>query len=137
MRPRCAYLEPHKRLALAAAFVLVQSAGALDDLAEMFIKRMLAIQQKAKEALERYRAEHQARTDALVGTLRDLVVAYGKEGTTDERMAAMDTVIGDKAAEVLQSSEPGNWAGSDDPSNGSQHRKPPAGSRHAHICSAL
>ncbi len=34
---------------LAAAFVLGQSAGALDDLAEMFIKRMLAIHQKGKE----------------------------------------------------------------------------------------
>ncbi len=98
-------LEPHKRLALAAAFVLIQSAGALDDLAEMFIKRMLAIHQKAKEALERYRADHQARTDALVGTLRDLVVAYRKEGTMDERMAVMDTVIGNKASEVLQSCE--------------------------------
>lgn len=98
-------LEPYKRRTLAAAFVLVQSAGALDDLAEMFIKRMLAIHQKAKEALERYRADHQARTDALVGTLRDLVVAYKKEGTTDERMAEMDTIIGDKASEVLQSCE--------------------------------
>jgi Domain of unknown function (DUF4158) len=98
-------LEPHKRLTLAAAFVLGQSAGALDDLAEMFIKRMLAIHQKGKDALDRYRADHQARTDALVGTLRDLVVAYGKEGTTDERMAAMDSVIGDNAPLVLQSCE--------------------------------
>jgi hypothetical protein len=57
------------------------------------------------EALERYRADHQARTDALVGTLGDLVVAYRKEGTTDERIAAMDTVIGDKASEVRQSCE--------------------------------
>ena len=71
----------------------------------MFIKRMLAIHQKAKEALELYRVHHQAQTDALVGTLRDLVVAYRKEGTTDERMAAMDTVLGEKASEVLQSCE--------------------------------
>jgi hypothetical protein len=42
-------LEPHKRLTLAAAFVLGPSAGALDDLAETFIKRMLAIHQKGKE----------------------------------------------------------------------------------------
>jgi len=66
---------------------------------------MLAIHQKGKDALDRYRADHQARTDALVGTLRDLVVAYGKDGTTNERMAAMDSVIGDKASEVLQSCE--------------------------------
>ena len=98
-------LESHKRFTLAAAFVQVQAAGALDDLAEMFVKRMLGIHQKAKDALVRYRAEHQARTDALVGTLRDLVVAYKKEGTTDECMTAMDSVIGDKALEVLQSCE--------------------------------
>src|SRR5260370_23599563 len=98
-------LEPHKRLALAAAFVLVQSAGALDDLAEMFIKRMLAIHQKGKDALERYRVEHQARTDALVLTLRDLVKAYGKEGTSEERIVAMESVIGDKAAKILQDCE--------------------------------
>src|SRR5207244_11318342 len=98
-------LEPHKRLTLAVAFVLVQSAGALDDLAEMFIKRMLAIHQKGKDALERYRVEHQARTDALMLTLRDLVTAYGKEGTSEERIAAMESVIGDRAAKILQ-----DWA---------------------------
>jgi hypothetical protein len=37
--------------------------------------------------------------------LRDLVVAYRKEGTTDERLAAMDSVIGGKESEVLQSCE--------------------------------
>jgi Domain of unknown function (DUF4158) len=98
-------LEPHKRLTLAAAFVLVQSAGALDDLAEMFIKRMLAIHQKGKDALERYRVEHQARTDALVLTLRDLVTAYGKEGTSEERLAAMESIIGGRAAKILQDCE--------------------------------
>jgi len=98
-------LEPRKRFTLAAAFVLVQSAGALDDLPEMFIKRMLAIHQKGKDALERYRVEHQARTDALVLTLRDLVTAYGKEGTSEERLAAMESVIGDRAAKILQDCE--------------------------------
>ncbi len=98
-------LEPYKRLTLAAAFLLTQSAGALDDLAEMFIKRMLAIHQKGKDALLQYRANHQSRTDALVLTLRDLVVVYKKEGTTNERLAAMESVIGGKESEVLQSCE--------------------------------
>src|SRR5260370_37060107 len=66
---------------------------------------MLAIHQKGKDALERYRIEHQARTDALVLTLRDLVVAYGKEGDSEERIAAMESVIGDKAAKILQDCE--------------------------------
>jgi hypothetical protein len=73
-------LEPYKRLTLAAAFLLMQSAGALDDLAEMFIKRMLAIHQKGKDALEQYRARHQSRTDALVLTLRDFGSSLWKRG---------------------------------------------------------
>lgn len=40
-----------KRYTLAAALLYVQSAQALDDLAEMLIKRMLAIHQIGKEAL--------------------------------------------------------------------------------------
>src|SRR6266699_1686975 len=98
-------LEPRKRFTRASAFVQVQSAGALDDLAEMFIKRMLAIHQKGKDALELYRVKHQARTDALVLTLRDLVTACGKEGTSEERLAAMESVIGDRAAKILQDCE--------------------------------
>lgn len=95
-------LEAHKRLTLAAAFVLAQSAEALDDLAEMFVKRMLAIHQKGKDALEHYRVEHQARTDALVLTLRDLVTAYGKDGAPEERIAGIESVIGDRAEKILQ-----------------------------------
>jgi len=102
---RMAALEPQKRYTLAVSLLAVQAARARDDVAEMFIKRMLAIHQKGKDALEQYRANHQSRTDALVLTLRDLVVAYGKEGTTDERLAAMASVIGGKESEVLQSCE--------------------------------
>ncbi len=96
---------PRKRSTLAAALVLVQSAQALDDLAEMLIKRMLAIHQKGKEALQQYHLEHQARTDALVTTLRDLVVAYRKEGTAEERFAAIEGVIGEQSEEVLKQCE--------------------------------
>ena len=52
----------------------------------MLTKRMLALQQ--------YHLEHQARTDALVTTLRDLVVAYRKEGTTGSRFQFIHGFIG-------------------------------------------
>ncbi len=96
---------PRKRYTLAAALLCVQSAQALDDLAEMLIKRMLAIHQKGKEALQQYHLEHQSRTDALVMTLRDLVVAYRKEGSTEERFAAIEGVIGEQSEEVLKQCE--------------------------------
>jgi len=96
---------PRKRYTLTAALLLVQSAQALDDLAEMLIKRMLAIHQKGKEALQQYHLEHQARTDALVTTLRDLVVAYRKEGTAEERFTAIEGVLGEQSEEVLKQCE--------------------------------
>ena len=96
---------PRKRYTLAAALLFVQSAQALDDLAEILIKRLLAIHQKGKEALQQYHLEHQARTDALVTTLRDLVVAYRKEGTTEERFAAIEGVLGEQSEEVLKQCE--------------------------------
>jgi len=64
-------LEPHKRYTLAAALLAVQSAQTLDDLGEMFVRRMLHLQAAAKAALERYRAESAQRTDLLAAlTLR-------------------------------------------------------------------
>ena len=94
---------PRKRYTLAAALLLVQSAQALDDLAEMLIKRMLAIHQKGKKTLHQYHLEHQARTDALVTTLRDLVVAYRKEGTAEERFTAIEGVLASRARKCSSS----------------------------------
>ncbi len=65
-----------KRLTLAASLLRVQSARVLDDLAEMLIKRVAAIHQKGKVALADYQERNRQRTDDLVLTLRDLVIAY-------------------------------------------------------------
>ena len=49
-------LEPHKRATLAVALISIPAARALDDLGEMFVRRMQHIHNVAKVALERYRA---------------------------------------------------------------------------------
>ncbi len=95
-------LEPHKRLTLAVALVIVQTARARDDLAEMLIKRMRRIHHKAKAALERYRLEHEQRTDDLVLTLRDVVVAYQSPGTVEERFGAVDGLLGRRSEQLLE-----------------------------------
>jgi hypothetical protein len=78
-------LEPNKRYTLAAALIATQSARTLDDLASMFIRRMQKIHVKAKEALDKYREEYQARTDRLISTFRDVIVAYSTEGEVIQR----------------------------------------------------
>lgn len=98
-------LEPQKRLALAVALLVTQSAQALDDLAEMFIKRMMRIHQRGKEALAEDRERQQERTDQLIGTLRDLVTAYRAEGAETERLTAIGAVLGERGAEVIEQCE--------------------------------
>jgi len=98
-------LEPNKRYTLAVALLAVQSAKALDDLAEMFIKRMSSVHRKGKEALELYRAKNIQTTDKLVVTLRDMILAYKKDGSIEERFAAIQSVIEEKSDELLSNCE--------------------------------
>lgn len=98
-------LEPNKRYTLAVALLAVQSGRALDDLAEMFIKRMSSIHRKGKEALELYRTKNIQTTDKLVVTLRDMILAYKKDGSIEERFAAIQSVIDGKSDEVLSDCE--------------------------------
>lgn len=98
---RMAALEPRKRYTLAAALLATRAAQALDDLGTMFVRQMRHIHRAGKEALAAYRVEAAPRTDALVGTLRDLVVAHGQEGTDADRFAAIDAVISGRGGDVL------------------------------------
>src|SRR5215470_695388 len=50
--------EP-KRYAFAVALIRVRTAQALDDLVEMFLRRVQKLHQQAKEALAAYREQHQ------------------------------------------------------------------------------
>lgn len=91
-----------QRYTLAAALLSVQSARTLDDLAAMFIKRLRKLHHNAHEALMNYRQETQKRTDTLVTTLHEVIVAYQQEGAVAERLAGIDTVLGHQAETLLQ-----------------------------------
>ena len=49
-------VEPHKRMTLPVALLSIQAARALDDLGEMFVRRMQHIDDAAKLAPDRNRA---------------------------------------------------------------------------------
>jgi TnpA family transposase len=95
-------MAPHKRYTLAAALLSVQHARTLDDLAEMLIKRLRKMHHNAREALVQYRQETQKRTDTLVTTLREVIVAYQQEGSVAERLAGIETVLGPQAETLLE-----------------------------------
>ena len=87
-------LTPAKRLTYAAALLHTQAAKVLDDLGELFSKRLSAIHRKGKEALAAYQLEHQGRADALIRTLHEVVAAYERDGDAAARLGAITTVIG-------------------------------------------
>jgi TnpA family transposase len=98
-------LEVNKFYTLAIAFIKIQASNTLDDLAEMFIKRMLKIHQKGIEALKLERQKNQARTEHLITTLRDVAVAYQTEGETEKRFGEINNVIGEQANEIISECE--------------------------------
>lgn len=98
-------LETNKYYTLAAATVMVETAKTLDDIGEMFVKRMLKIHNQGEAALKAYRLEHLARTDRLITTLRDVVIAYQSEGEVSQRFSEIDEVIGSNSDEILSECE--------------------------------
>ena len=98
-------LNPAKRYTLAAALLTRQYAQTLDDIAEMFIKRMRQLHHSAKDALAEHRLDTQQRTDALIMTLRDVIVAYQSDGDIPKRFVAMEAVIGDQPESLIKQCE--------------------------------
>jgi len=95
-------METHKRYTLAAALIKAQVARNLDDLGEMFVKRMKKIHLKGQNALADFRARHQSRTDQLIELLQELLTAMQAEGTAEERLAALSAVVGEQPERVIQ-----------------------------------
>jgi TnpA family transposase len=95
-------LSPPKRFTLAVSLIRVQTAQALDDLAEMFIRRMQKLHQQAKDALEAYRHEHQEQTDILIALLGQIVRDWQTHEAADQRLASLEVLIGHKAEAILQ-----------------------------------
>jgi hypothetical protein len=98
-------IQEHKRYTLALSLQRVQRTQALDDVAEMFCKRLLKIQHQAQEAFELSQKAARERVTRLIEALRDVTHAYEKEGTIDERMEAIDVVYGGNSAKILTDCE--------------------------------
>jgi TnpA family transposase len=98
-------MAPEKRYTLAATLIELQNARALDDLAEMFIKRLMRIHRHGREALALDRLKHQERTDTLIHKLHEVIVAWGTEGNAEERLQAIGTVLTPNSHALLEQCE--------------------------------
>ncbi|MCI0559397.1 MAG: hypothetical protein MN733_12955, partial [Nitrososphaera sp.] len=95
-------LQSPKRYTPAAALIREQVARSLDDVAEMFVRRMQRIHNKAQEALVLYRAQHIEQTDSLIALLKETASAYKIEGTKEQRFEAMEAIIGEDVDDIIE-----------------------------------
>jgi TnpA family transposase len=98
-------LKAHKRDTLAICLLSMQYAQTLDDIVEFFIKRIRQLHYKGQIALEEYRKKTQGKTDDLISTLHELVVAFQSDGEEVHRFKAMEQVIGDCPQQILEDCE--------------------------------
>ena len=94
-----------KRLTLTAALVVVQTARALDDVADMFIRLVQKLHNHAYDALLQHQADHVDRTDSLVATLQGVTLAYRSDGSVEARLNAIGAVLEPDADRILAQCE--------------------------------
>ena len=94
-------MAPAKRYTLAATLIELQYARVLDDLTEMFIKRMMRIHRLGREALALDRLKHQERTDRLVHSLHEVILAWNGEGSSEQRLEAILMEAGYRVRPVI------------------------------------
>jgi Domain of unknown function (DUF4158) len=87
-------MAPAKRYTLAATLIELQNARVRDDLAEMFIKRLMRIHRHSREALALARSPQTSGANRrTIHKLHEVIVAWGTEGNADQRLQAIDTVL--------------------------------------------
>jgi hypothetical protein len=97
--------QQSKPLTLAVALIRVRTAQALDDLADMLIRRMQQLHHQGQEALKEYRDQHQEQIEALIALLGQLVSDWQANETPEQRLIALTTRIGDDAETICAQCE--------------------------------
>ena len=86
-------LRPAKRYALMIIMVHAQLCKALDDAADIFIRKLRNLHSTAEENLKQYHLDHRQQTEKLVGQFRDVLQAFQNSHTDQERGANIAAVM--------------------------------------------
>jgi hypothetical protein len=92
-------LSPDKRYGLAVIYIRGRYKSAMDDAAELFLKRMQKVENAALAMLNQHMIDNAERVDRLVLQLRDLLNAYQGGGTAEGTLDAIaSSLMGDPDA---------------------------------------
>ncbi len=98
-------LTPAKRYTLAALLIRAQTSKAFDDIADIVIRMMRKIHNKANDALREHQLNRVSNLDSLVHILRNMVKAHQNQGSKEERFDAIDSVLAGEGSAILEQCE--------------------------------
>ncbi|MGH0758452.1 Tn3 family transposase [Bacillus cereus] len=87
-------LEPHKRYTLAVSLLSIQLANTIDDIGEMYIKRIASAHKKSESSLQELKKKKEKQMDGLITILRNTVLAFQSEGSIEEKFQELENLIG-------------------------------------------
>ena len=98
-------MNEHKRLTLAVALIQTQTAAAIDDLAEMFIRSVGRLHNHGHDALEAYHQAHREKTDGLIKILSRMVGVVNSPQKAEEQVNRIRSILGDDAYKIAEECE--------------------------------
>lgn len=94
--------KPNKRYALAVVFIRSQYSKSLDDAALLFIKMFGNLENLARDKLLLHQDGRSDKVDTLIELLMNVMLAYKIDGTSDQRVNAIDSTVPDGADPVIK-----------------------------------
>lgn len=91
--PEMAELVPEKRYGLAVIYIRGRYYKAMDDAAELYLKRMQKVENAALAMLNQHMLDNAESVDRLVLQLRDLLNAYQGGGTAEGTLEAITSSL--------------------------------------------
>ncbi|WP_027709777.1 Tn3 family transposase [Zooshikella ganghwensis] len=98
-------LKPTKRYALAVILIHSQLQQALDNVADIFIRKMQNLHSAAEQSLQQYHLEHIKQTDKLIKQFRDMLKGYHNATDDSERLKAIKVAIKKDPVQLLEECE--------------------------------
>lgn len=95
-------LPEDKRYALATALVRSQTAQAIDDLADMFIRSVKKLHNSGNDALDEYRRIHQGKTDGLIEILSRMLAVVNSSQAPKDQMMAIQNILGNDTEKITE-----------------------------------
>lgn len=97
--------EAKKRFTLAVALIRTQTATAIDDLTEMFIRTVAKIHNRGKQALDEYHQIHRETTENLIEILAQMLGVLDPSLPAVEQIEAITNIVGDNPEQIAQECE--------------------------------